>query len=123
MAKASAIMESRRQAMDIEPPPAKVTTRGGSLLDSILDSFDSDDKEGGDHSASRVKAYLAEKPIARSKEPLKWWAINADGFPELAVLAREIFTVPATSAPAERVFSTSGLVVDQKTSINVSRDG
>ena len=113
-AKASAILEGRRHAMDIEPPPAKVTVRGGSLLDSILDSFDGDDEEGGDHPASQVKAYLAEKPVARSNDPLQWWAINGDRFPELAVLARQIFTVPATSAPAERVFSTSGLVVDPK---------
>ena len=84
-AKASAIMESRRQAMDIEPPPAKVT-RGGSLLDSILGSFDSDNKEVEiiQQAESVRKAYLAEKPIVMSK----WWAINADRFPELAVLAR-----------------------------------
>ena len=36
---------------------------------------------------------------------LKWWGDNANMYPILANMARDFLAIPATSAPAERVFS------------------
>ena len=46
--------------------------------------------------------------------PLKWWATNARRFPRVSRLAAQLFSIPATSCPSERVFSTAGNVVNQK---------
>ena len=55
--------------------------------------------------------YFVEKPVARDVQPLKWWKENNACFPRLADVARVLLGIPATSAPAERIFSTAGLTV------------
>jgi hypothetical protein len=40
-----------------------------------------------------------------------WWKNHACQFPLLAEAARRVLCIPASSAPVERVFSTSGLPI------------
>ena len=46
----------------------------------------------------------------------QWWKRQTETFQKLSLLARGILSVPATSAPSERVFSIAGLVVQAKRS-------
>jgi len=46
--------------------------------------------------------------------PLEWWKANATRYPRIERLAAELFCIPATSCPSERVFSTAGNVVNKK---------
>ena len=39
------------------------------------------------------------------ESPLDYWRVKSSDHPTLASLARQVFSVPATSAPVERVFS------------------
>jgi hypothetical protein len=43
--------------------------------------------------------------------PLSWWASNQMRFPCVAKLARRILSIPATSAPSERLFSDAGITI------------
>lgn len=43
--------------------------------------------------------------------PLTWWRQHENDFPYLSKLAAKYLSIPATSAPAERVFSTAGLTI------------
>jgi hypothetical protein len=44
--------------------------------------------------------------------PLRdWWLPNAIRFPHIAIIARKVLAVPATSAPVERLFSSAGLTI------------
>lgn len=45
---------------------------------------------------------------------LSWWKGRQYDFPLLAIYARQILGIVATSAPSERVFSTGGNVVTQQ---------
>ena len=47
---------------------------------------------------------------------LQYWKINALRFPVLAGMAKEIFSVPASSGSIERVFSTATDIMQAKRS-------
>ncbi|XP_041349411.1 E3 SUMO-protein ligase ZBED1-like [Gigantopelta aegis] len=51
---------------------------------------------------------LAVKPISTNKNPFDWWRLNKTVYPTLAILARRVLFVPATSVPSERDFSVAG---------------
>jgi hypothetical protein len=46
--------------------------------------------------------------------PLVWWEKSHSTFPFVWSLAHKILSIPATSAPAERVFSAASNVTDKK---------
>ena len=41
-------------------------------------------------------------------DPLTFWIEQENMYPLLAILAMEVLTIPASSTPVERVFSTAG---------------
>ena len=47
----------------------------------------------------------------RWTNPLAWWKIREITYPYLAISARHILCIPATSAPSERLFSHAGLTI------------
>ena len=49
-----------------------------------------------------------------SFDVLKFWQSNVDEFPCLSKLAREIHSIPATSAGVERQFSIAGLTLSER---------
>jgi len=52
---------------------------------------------------------------------LDWWKANEALFPKMAILARKILSVVASSAPVERLFSTMGNIYNNKRSrLNVA---
>ena len=52
-----------------------------------------------------------QSPIPDSKsKTLKYWKDHATLFPHLSLMARDLFSVPATGAGVERIFSKSGRV-------------
>ena len=44
-------------------------------------------------------------------DPLSYWKLKENEYPILAQLARKFYSVPATSAPIERVFSHAGRIL------------
>jgi hypothetical protein len=53
--------------------------------------------------------YLAEPQM--QVNPLQWWKDNQRFYPKLSQIAREVLAIPATSVPAERIFSLAGRTV------------
>lgn len=106
---------------EVDEPPAK-RSKPDPFLKSLLrasckenDSSDTDtDDNSGEDVGEEVDRFLGGKNIDYSMDPLAWWRGQSSSFPRLAVLAREVLSVPATSAPSERVFSLSGLITDKR---------
>ena len=60
--------------------------------------------------------FLRIQPLSSDENCLQWWKKNAEHFPTIAKVAKRYFCIPATSVPAERVFSTAGLIINEKRS-------
>ena len=50
------------------------------------------------------KAFARVSQIPVKSDPLKWWAIHAPTYPLLSQIAKRVLAIPASSAPAERLF-------------------
>jgi len=57
--------------------------------------------------------YREEDPIPETDNPLTWWKLNSNRFPVLASFVETVLCVPATSVPCERLFSSSGHIVNK----------
>ena len=56
-----------------------------------------------------IKSYLdSETPT--HENPIRWWKINRDRLPKLAVLANKYLCAPASSVESERLFSVGGRI-------------
>lgn len=64
---------------------------------------------------SEVQQYFSERSTTadRTANPLQWWKANANRYPNVARVAEQLLCTPATSVPAERVFSAAGLIVNK----------
>ena len=64
-----------------------------------------------------LRNYFSLPLLARKASPFNWWASEGKKrFPHLFLLATKYLAIPATSVPAERVFSASGEVISKKRS-------
>ena len=55
--------------------------------------------------------YKSEASITMSSDPLAWWNSKKSVYPKLSKMAKYYLSIPATSVPSERVFSTAGDIV------------
>ncbi|KAL0224992.1 hypothetical protein RCL1_002904 [Eukaryota sp. TZLM3-RCL] len=58
-----------------------------------------------------VAHYISESILKLDGDPLLWWAENRFKFPNLAIIARNVFSAPATGVPSESLFSLGGRIV------------
>lgn len=63
---------------------------------------------------SQYDAFVLEEPLPSDADPLEWWRQNYSRFDSLVPAVKQLFCIPASSAPAESIFSTSGHVVRKK---------
>ncbi|WVZ85134.1 hypothetical protein U9M48_032086 [Paspalum notatum var. saurae] len=63
---------------------------------------------------SELSMYLSEKREKRTKEfdILNYWKLNANKYPILSLLAKDVLAVPASIVPSESAFSTGGRIID-----------
>ena len=98
-----------------EPPPKKKT----ALEELLGGTFSSGSSQAAAAAApnpiimieKEMDKYTRETCIPLKSCPLKWWRENAKYYPMLSRLAKVFLSIPATSVPSERVFSTAGDIV------------
>ena len=66
-----------------------------------------------------VENFLREPAVGPNADPLKWWKANEHCFLILSKLAKQLLCITTTSVPAERIFSTSGLIINRPENIYV----
>eukprot|EP00956_Cyclotella_meneghiniana_P033042 scaffold92846_cov33-Cyclotella_meneghiniana.AAC.1 len=130
--------------LDGEPPAPTDETEIGDHASNLSDTRDEDDDDlfGGlvdnqdvevevqNESDAQLESvclaeldmYLRDKgmPMHSDTEkktlncPLEWWKVNHHKYPVLAILAETFLSIPASSAPSERIWSNAGLVIHYK---------
>ena len=90
------------------PPPAK-KGRYGTWEDQSISTCTPEEE---------LELYLktGKRVLDDDGTLLQWWQSKASLFPRLAILAKQILAIPATSANSERNFSRAGLIVTNKRS-------
>ena len=97
------------ESVDCESePPAK-----RQQDDDMFLFFSSSEDDQTPSCSSEVDQYFAQRPASPATDRLYYWKTNCEHFPGLAVLAKQIMCVPATSVQAERVFSAAGIIVNK----------
>ena len=108
--------EQLRETTESAPTPEKKP----SLLWSSLDSprvlkeracaghFTAPDTE--------VRRRLESPSLSRETNPLDWWRFYAVSTPRLARFAKDVWGIPATSVPQERLFSKAGDLLSSRKS-------
>ena len=66
--------------------------------------------------------YLRSSSPGLSANPLDWWNKNSDRFPTVAMVARKLLCVTATSVPSERVFFNSREHCDGKEKLSEAKE-
>lgn len=69
-----------------------------------------------DRAKEEIAKYRGRDCLALNGNVLQWWKEQVD-LPLLSKLARSYLSIPATSVPSERVFSTAGDIVSAQRSL------
>ena len=108
---------------DSEPPAKKpALTSEEDDFDLLFGQKEDSETEGQvksddhlQHLQDELGRYLKEAEINfRKDDPLLWWRNHETYFPTIAKLARKYLCIPASTAPAERVFSTAKNILQMK---------
>lgn len=76
-----------------------------------IDALYSSDKSQRRDWKKELQDYLKLKRVDRNVDIMDWWHKNEASFPKLALMARELLAIGASSAASERLFSKAGLVI------------
>lgn len=106
-----------------EDGPSTSSGTGSTIKNLFGDAFITKVEPGNrsplDQATNEVNAYFNEPVIGLDSNPLKWWMNNGYKYPMLSNIAKYYLTVPGTSVPSERVFSTAGdIVTSQRSCLN-----
>lgn len=77
---------------------------------------DPDEPSAQRSSCDEMKDYLQDRSKVDTAGPLAWWKNNKERYPRLARAAKRLLCIPATSTPAERIFSKAGFIVNKSRS-------
>ena len=96
-----------------QPPKKKKKT----ALEILIGEDDDERSQSNKSSlAEEFNDYLRVVPLKSRANVLQWWSHNSAQFPNVVKLAKKYLCVPATSVPAEQVFSVAGEVINNKRS-------
>lgn len=113
--KTSELMENS-SPMDRVHSPHRTTeshARPRRMSDAMALFMDDEDTDGNRCDHNELEEYKAAR-ITGFDDILEWWQCNKMRFPRLYCFARLIFSIPASSASAERLFSKAGKLVTNR---------
>lgn len=88
-------------------------------LEKLFDSEDSDSDAMPEQKAEwELNCYLGMPKVNWNINPITWWKLHEDSFPELKTVARKYLAIQGSSVPPERVFSVGeDVIMRQRTAL------
>jgi hAT family C-terminal dimerisation region len=81
----------------------------------VMQEFAGDVDDESDSDSDEIDRYINTKlPFSKDDTLLGWWNKHSLIFPQLSLLAKSLFGVPASSATSERIFSSSGQILEKR---------
>ncbi|XP_056094536.1 E3 SUMO-protein ligase ZBED1-like [Rhinichthys klamathensis goyatoka] len=102
--------EAGPSAVQENTPPKKKMTLGAFFKNSAPSTTPHPQSEKT-KIETELATYFLIPDIEPDTDPLEWWKLHQPNFPRLSLLAKKYLSIPATSAPSERVFSVGGGIV------------
>ena len=90
--------------------PSDIEARLGRIRGHIFGGV----REAQPREVTELDHYLAGSVADANTDILKWWSQHASTYPRLARVARDYLAIPASSVPAERVFSGGSDMITHK---------
>jgi hypothetical protein len=85
------------------------------IQNDVMQGFAGELEDESDDDSDEIDRYINTK-LSFSKDDtlLGWWSKHSSIFSQLALLAKSLFGVPASSATSGRVFSSSGRILEKR---------
>ncbi|XP_050725201.1 E3 SUMO-protein ligase ZBED1-like [Eriocheir sinensis] len=101
------------QTVTIQTKKSSIWAKFDAKIEEIAHISSTDPSTGP---SIEMRRYMEEAPIPREEDPLEWWKKHGVLFPKLQEQAKMFLCSPASSVPAERLFSEAGELVSQRRS-------
>ena len=110
--------DSDSDQADQEPPSKKPKTGLGMLLGNMFNiPVEKRRMSIREKAEQEMRLYMQEPSPFVDVNVLEWWKENCNRFPAIAEVARRRLCMPATSTPAERLFSKAGCIINSKRAV------
>ena len=110
--------DSDSDQADQEPPSKKPKTGLGMLLGNMFNiPVEKRRMSIREKAEKEMRLYMQEPSPFVDVNVLEWWKENCNRFPAIAEVARRRLCIPATSTPAERLFSKAGCIINSKRAV------
>ena len=111
--------EDREQPISMPGPSMSKKQKFGSLFKKHEEKRSSTEEieiTPEEEMRKEFEKYQALPHLDHEDDPLTWWKYHSHNFPNLSKLAKRYLCIPATSCASERLFSTSGHIVNKNRS-------
>lgn len=99
-----------RPTSEMADPTEQPQPKRSRLFSYLSSSASTSSQRIDDPEESEVTLYLSEPVLPEDTNPLDFWNLNGSKFPKLLNLAKHYLSIPASSAPVERLFSIAGKI-------------
>ena len=110
--------EVKKELKEIEKKPLTATKEKESSTEEppkkkkrFLGNDSSDEDDENEKTVKELDSYLSEKKLKGDGDPLLWWNLHKDEYPNLA---RKYLAVQGIATPAERIMSRLGEILSKR---------